>query len=222
MTDLILVPTPGELETIRPLLGTESDDLAFQVCGFGPIAAAARTAALISRYKASRVVLIGIAGSFDIAKYPVGSAGRFEEVACHGIGVGSGPDFQSATDLGWHQFSGGDDAQPKISDTIRLDSTYVANQKISGQLLTVCSASANAEEASIRRQMFPHAIAEDMEGFAVATACTLASVPLQIVRGISNQVGDRNHEHWQIEKALRSAAKLARRLMPQTWMPSEA
>jgi futalosine hydrolase len=48
-----------------------------------------------------------------------------------------------------------------------------------------------------------------MEGFAVAAACRLAGVPLDIVRGISNTAGDRDTSGWQIEAACRAAAALA-------------
>ena len=53
--------------------------------------------------------------------------------------------------------------------------------------------------------------AEDMEGFAVATACRLANVPLSIIRGISNVAGDRDHRRWEIDLAIdRLAQRLAR------------
>jgi futalosine hydrolase len=48
-----------------------------------------------------------------------------------------------------------------------------------------------------------------MEGFAVATACAMAGVPVRIVRGISNRVGDREPEHWNIPLALSAARRLA-------------
>jgi futalosine hydrolase len=48
-----------------------------------------------------------------------------------------------------------------------------------------------------------------MEGFAVALSCALAGVPLSIVRGISNQVGDRAPENWAIPRALAAARELA-------------
>ena len=59
-----------------------------QLCGFGPIAAAARAGNLISRYQPERVLLVGIAGTFDAIRYPVGSAHRFTQTCCDGIGVG--------------------------------------------------------------------------------------------------------------------------------------
>lgn len=223
LSDLILVPTPREMEPLHRILEAEIAEAscAFQLCGFGPIAAAARASALISRYKPQRVMLIGIAGSFDTDRYPTGTACRFDQVVCSGIGVGLGSNHQSADQLGWHQFSGGD-AQPQIGDLIPLDSTFVEGVPLAGQLLTCCSASASFDEARQRRGLFPQAVAEDMEGFAVAMACSLAHVPLQIVRGIANQVGHRDQRHWRIEEALEAAAAMAMRLMPRTWMPSQS
>jgi len=48
-----------------------------------------------------------------------------------------------------------------------------------------------------------------MEGWAVACACTLADVPLVIVRGISNVVGARDRNNWDLDGALAAAASRA-------------
>ena len=221
MSDLILVPTVMERGLLMPRLAEQSrdGDYGLQLCGFGAIAAAARTGSLIARYRPHRVLLIGIAGSYDSSKIPIGSAVRFEKVACHGIGVGVGEQFVAASELGWPQFSGGD-AQPELGDLITLDSTYVPGVRSAGLLLSCCAASSNRQEAEQRLRMFPEAVAEDMEGFGVAMACALAGIPLQIVRGISNQVGDRDPKHWQIGEAVSAAVDLALRLMPRAWLPS--
>jgi futalosine hydrolase len=222
VTDLILVPTSRELESLRrclPAALASQGNCAFQLCGFGVVAAATRAAALISRYRPERVLLIGIAGSFDTRRWPVGGACRFDRVACCGIGVGCGPAHRSAGEIGWPQFGGGD-AQLEIGDEIVLESTFVNGISTAGLLLTCCSASATSQEAAARRDRYPEAAAEDMEGFAVAMACALARVPLQIVRGIANEVGNRDLRNWQIDDALAAAAKLATRLMPRVWMPS--
>jgi futalosine hydrolase len=52
-------------------------------------------------------------------------------------------------------------------------------------------------------------VAEDMESFSVALACLACKVPLTIVRGISNQAGDRNKSRWVVAPALKAAADLA-------------
>ena len=196
-------------------------DYALQLCGFGAIAAAARAGSLIARYRPQRVLLIGIAGSYETSSIPIGSAVRFGQVACYGIGVGVGDQFVAASGLGWQQFSGGD-AQPELGDLITLDSTFVSGVRSAGLLLSCCAASSNREEAEQRLRLFPEAVAEDMEGFGVAMACALAGIPLQIVRGISNQVGDRDPQHWHIDAAVSAAADLALRLMPRVWLPSSA
>ena len=118
--------------------------------------------------------------------------------------------------------SRGADAQPEIGDVLSLDSGFVNGIPASGTLLTCCSASDSAEEAEARLQRFPDAAAEDMEGFSVAMACNLARVPLQIVRGISNEVGNRNMDQWRIDEALASAAELATKLMHRAWLPSHS
>ena len=46
------------------------------------------------------------------------------------------------------------------------------------------------------------ALAEDMEAFAVALACARAGLGLSVLRGISNEVGDRDPRGWAIGPAL--------------------
>ena len=63
---LVLVPTEFELESMRAFWPNAFDkaDVVVELCGFGPIAAAARAAELISRFRPLRVLLLGIAGSY--------------------------------------------------------------------------------------------------------------------------------------------------------------
>lgn len=71
------------------------------------------------------------------------------------------------------------------------------------RLRTVCTSAATEAEASERRALFRRPVAEDKKGFAVALACRLADVPVAIVRGISNAVGDRRFDRWQIPESAR-------------------
>ena len=52
-----------------------------------------------------------------------------------------------------------------------------------------------------------------MEGFAVAAACEMHSVPWFIVRGISNLAGDRDKDNWQFDRALQKAAERVDRIL---------
>lgn len=209
---LVLVPTDTERRQLAPALANALDGRGrLELCGFGPVAAAARTAALVAAHAPDRVLLVGIAGRLDDT-LGIGKAYRFERVACHGVGAGTGNAFAPAAALGWSQWPG-DPAAPDaaVGDVIELPATSGgAGPGASGDLLlTACAASATVDDVASRRKIFPAATAEDMEGFGVALACRLAAVPLAIVRGISNDAGDRDHARWQVRPALAAAAAVA-------------
>lgn len=213
---LVLVPTDLERRVLAPLLASGlGDGDRLELCGFGPVAAAARTAALVAARAPDRVLLVGIAGRFD-ARLSIGAAYRFDGVASHGIGAGSGDAFVPAATLGWLQWAG--DPAPTdaaIGDVINLSRSRSASASSGGLLLTACAASATGGDVASRRKLFPAATAEDMEGFGVALACRLHGVPLGIVRGISNDAGDRDHGRWQMRAALDAAAALALRILEE-------
>jgi futalosine hydrolase len=212
---LILVPTEPERRLLEPRLseGMRPGDR-LELCGFGPVAAAARTAGLLATLVPGRVLLVGIAGRLD-ERLSLGYAYRFDRVACHGVGAGTGDAFLPAGSLGWRHWPGGDAGERgAIGDEIDCGRHSGAGANAAaGFLLTACAASASTVDVLARRQLFPEAVAEDMEGFAVALACRLAGVPLDIVRGISNDAGDRDKARWQVPAALKAAADLAVRLL---------
>jgi futalosine hydrolase len=216
MQTLVLVPTDFERRHVRAGLGPLPAAVAgVELCGFGPVAAAARTALLIARDRPDRVLLVGIAGGIDPRLTP-GTAHRFGAVACHGIGAGSEGAFVPAGGLGWPQWPGDDaDGSPAIGDTIALG-TAGADAGDGPLLLTVCAASGCAADVERRQRLFPAAGAEDMEGFGVALACRLHGVPCEIVRGISNVAGDRDHARWLTAEALAAAAALAGDVLAET------
>lgn len=205
MSGLILIPTALELDIIGPNIesAAKQHDWSIELCGFGPIASASRSATLIQQRKPNHVLLIGIAGTFD-ESLPVGGATTFGSVRCYGVGVGAGEQHVSAGEIGFHHFSHGG---LSIDDVLQLEIGLTNTRD--HVLLTSPTASANTLEANQKLAAVPSAIAEDMEGFSVAVSCRLAGVPLTILRGISNRVGDRDRDHWQIEKALFAAVDLA-------------
>ena len=206
---LVLIPT--ELE--RKHLARQPDFGAVapcDLCGFGPIASAAHARHALARHQPDRVIMIGIAGTFYPRGLPVAAAAVFPSVVLDGVGVGSSSEFISAAALGFPHDPTTASAPHKRFDELPLKAPYGA---AAGQLLTCCAASATPEEARQRRESFPGAVAEDMEGFGVALACQLGGVQLAIVRGISNEVGNRQIERWQISEALDAAWVLANRLI---------
>ncbi len=202
---LVLFPTDLEHRRFVDRGGLPEGYALQHICGFGPVAAAARSAQLIEKLKPARVILCGIAGSFDEQNYPVGTAAVFGEVAIDGVGAGQGADHILPPALGFPQWPGSKDTQTNpIEAQLPLVSS-ASDTEVGPLLLTTCAASISAEEAAMRLTRFPDAVAEDMEGFAVAMACALARVPLTIVRGFSNVVGDRDSKNWRIPSALFAA-----------------
>jgi len=207
---LVLVPTELEARRLRTLGALEPGPLRLELCGFGPLAAAARTAQCLERIHPGRVLLLGIAGSLDPELAPLESALCFARVELDGVGAGRGPDFRHPSALGFPQWPGSPDTgSDPIGETLPLAGPKTAR----GSLLTVCAASASGEEVHERRARFPEALAEDMEGFGVALACRLAGVPLAIVRGFSNAAGERDPRLWRSAGAMRAAEELACELL---------
>lgn len=204
---LLLVPTPIELSHIDPIYldKWKKAGIRTELIGFGQIVAAVRTSSLIATYSPTHVLLLGIAGSLSHVA-PVGTAIRFTEVLCHGIGVGEGEHYQPSSEMGWMQWA----MEPVLSDSILLNPvTSGAQHSPNKQLLSSTTCSNSVEEANRRRRLYPIACAEDMEGFGVAAACKLSSTPMTVIRGISNECGDRDLKKWQIKKAMDAAVALA-------------
>ena len=94
-----------------------------------------------------------------------------------------------------------------MGDVIELQKLSKLRYPTSGMLLTVCSASDGRDDVTHRLTKFPQAVAEDMEAYSVAMACGLNGIPLTIIRGISNEAGDRNKARWDVNGALTAAAE---------------
>ena len=207
MNGLILVPTDNERRLIESSLRIDSGQWTVKTIGFGVITAGIETTRLLLNEQPRQVILAGIAGLFagpSTETLRIGDAVWFDSVAIDGIGVGQGDAFVDAADLGWRA-----DGEAAPTETIRLPTTCQSQASIAqpAQLLTVCSGSADKDDAARRLQRFPAAIGEDMEAYAVACACQSAGVPLRVVRGFSNRVGDRDKSAWQIAPALASVAE---------------
>lgn len=217
---LIVVPTLPELELLkeslekRGLLKQIGNDWQFELCGFGPIGSAIGMMKLLNQYDTQDVILVGIAGGYGDDAV-IGSAVSLEQVACYGVGAGSGVDFQTAAEIGWPQLSSLGLGQEAAAGDVGADVITLAKNKSksvrsqpSKLLLSVCACAANASDVEMRLRKFPDASVEDMEGFSVAAACLAAGASLQIIRGISNRAGDRDKRNWKIRDAIVAAADL--------------
>ncbi len=206
---LILIPTDFELQKLQPLIADSVKRAGGVIltCGFGPIVAGIRTTQLLALYKPRAVLLVGIAGALG-PHLPIGTATTFSRIACYGIGAGSGLGFETASELGWPQWTDPEFGQ-SFGDVIEPTIESDPGRSAGSMLLTVCAASGSTDDVALRLNKFPQAVAEDMEAFSVALACRVAKIPLTVIRGISNMAGDRDKTNWNVGEALESAAELA-------------
>lgn len=217
---LVLVPTEMERKAILSSWSPAESESVVCVCGLGVVAASVNSVCAIQQHRPRRVVLAGIAGLFGGETHRLGDAAFFDSVAIDGVGVGQGNDFLSPSQLGWDDPQwGGVPNQIQLErlhhnaaqrETLDQPGGESLNDSLGVQpnalLLTVCSATANPSEARWRSERFPNALAEDMEGYAVALACKTMGLPLSIVRGFSNVVGERDKANWEIRDALQSVS----------------
>ncbi|MBL8813330.1 MAG: futalosine hydrolase [Planctomycetaceae bacterium] len=205
---LILVPTEFERQKLVPLLA-ECSSLAgcsVEICGFGPILAGIQTTRLLNHFQPAKVLLLGIAGTYGKA-LEVGTAEEFSEVACYGVGAGSGSEFQTAEQLGWSRWL---QLETRSGEQLTFRDRESLGTQSGSLLVTCCAASSSVADVQDRLRLFPEAEAEDMEAYAVAASCRLANIPLRVVRGISNVAGDREKSRWQVDAALKAVAELVK------------
>ena len=199
---LFLIPTELERHRLLSIGGDKLSAIDFQLCGFGPVLAAIRTTALLASGKYDYVLLCGIAGAYANSGLKVGAVVTPSSVKMDAIGVVDGGELKTAQHLGF---------SPCLPDALKLD---LAGESRSAEmvgerervLLTVCTASENAQQALNRENHFV-ADVEDMEGYGVAGACQHSDRPLTIVRGISNIAGDRDKSRWDIDAAIAAVAQ---------------
>ncbi|HZI36428.1 MAG TPA: hypothetical protein VFD61_11810 [Gaiellales bacterium] len=171
---LVLVPT--ELEARRLALRHAP----LELCGFGLARAGVGAMHAIARHRPQRVVLAGVAGSYDADLAPIGAVLAPGLVRCHGVGVGN----RTPADLGFAD-----------SDEVALDGQ-------DGLALSVARASGSLDQARSRRAAEPRAVLEEMEGYSVALAAIVAEIPCTMLRAISNMAGDRDLVGWSLDPAL--------------------
>lgn len=190
------------------------------VCGVGPVNAALHTGRWLERHgrELAGVVHLGIAGSFDPVRLPVGSAALATEEVWpeYGVAVAGGVEARA---LGFPLAMLG---ETPLWERLPLDLDQALSQlDLRGEGLpravgcTVAAVTGTPERAAMLRMT--HGVdMESMEGFAVALACRQASpAPLPVVelRTISNAVGERDRQRWDIRAALEALGVTLPRLL---------
>ncbi|RXT08016.1 futalosine hydrolase [Ammoniphilus sp. CFH 90114] len=197
---LVMTAVSAEREAVmRGLQGNESFDV--ELAGVGPIAAAANTARLLARKSYDLVISAGIGGGFP-KEIEDGGLVVSKEIIGADLGAQTPEGFLSLDELGFGF------TRVPIDESLAVRVIEALNRaglpaKL-GPVLTVSTATGTAETAMELAKRVPGAVAEAMEGFGVATAAQMYSIPVLEIRTISNQVGPRDRAAWRIKEALQT------------------
>ena len=213
------VPEPGESLTRR----VRDIPVRFVCSGIGPLAAAFTMGSLagegaLSPARGRGILSLGIAGTYARHVAPIGSVVMADAEIWpeYGLLTEHGVDPVA---LGF-PLAGkkGDIAPSPVWDTLVLSPATalaamgLANPAVvprplesplvvTGASVTVAAVSgtfSRAEELAVRYA----ALSENMESFPLALAATRLGIPFAEIRSVSNHVGDRSKEAWDIPAAL--------------------
>jgi futalosine hydrolase len=175
--------------------------------GVGPAAAAAGAARLLSVAEARGtayhgIVSVGIAGGFADRIEP-GGVVIADRAVYADLGAQAPDGFLTIDELGFG--SAVHAADERLTGFLRA----ALPGALAGSVLTVSTVTGTAARAAELRERWPDAVAETMEGAGVAAAARLCGVAYAELRAISNPVGPRDRESWQIGKALTALSEAA-------------
>lgn len=206
------------------------------VCGIGPLAAAYAAGRLAGEgalcpLRCRGLISFGIAGTYNSAAAPLGSVALATEEIWpeYGLATETGVD---AVALGFPLAGKKDDTvPPPVWNALSLDpakaiaamglngitalpDTPGVPRVVMGPGVTVAGVSGTAARAAELASRY-NALTENMESFPLALAARNAGVPFAEIRAVSNLVGDRGKEAWDIPASLQSLERAVRLLFAE-------
>lgn len=160
------------------------------VGGVGPAAAGAAAGYALGRHTYDAVLSAGIGGGFGLPDV-VGSLAVAARAVFADLGAESESGFAPLPELARTDYPS------PLAGTL-AERTGARG----GTVLTVATVTGTQGRAQDLLTRYPDAVAEAMEGAAVAAAAAVAGVPFGEVRAISNVVGPRDRSAWRIPEAL--------------------
>ncbi|MFE4175119.1 futalosine hydrolase [Streptomyces sp. NPDC056909] len=193
--------------------------------GVGPTASAVATATALaaSPYDPPYhlVISAGIAGGFR-HRAPVGSLVVADSIVAADLGAETPDGYLPVEELGFGRSvhrppaelttriakildaatAGGAAATGGAATAASGPGSVQGSGTVLAPILTVSTATGTAARAAELTARHPRAAAEAMEGFGVAEAAAVHSVPCVEIRAVSNAVGPRDRASWEIGRAL--------------------
>lgn len=190
------------------------------VTGIGVVNAALALGRALERAGISGVLNLGVAGSFDLAAHPLGSVRLVEQEIWPEYGLlFSGAVAADARALGFAQNGVAVSAADAIFDRLAWDAPAEARRLgidpggfARATSLTVNGVTADAGRARELSARFGAGL-ENMEGFALAYGARRSGLPFAELRAVSNAVGSRPPNDWDLPGALAALGWAAEQIL---------
>ena len=206
----------GDLGSLRVVLCTG---------GVGKINAAAATAAMIERCRPQLVINTGCAGAYPGSGLAIGDLAVASEEILGDDGVVTSAGWKDLRFMalpsyvhGSQQYFNEIPLSRHAAEKAMQLADYCGVKLARGRFVTVstCSGSRQRGEELIRQF---RAIGENMEGGAVALTCLRYGIDCLEVRGISNQVEERDMKRWNIPRAVEAAQRFVLKYLEEMDRP---
>jgi len=176
------------------------------ITGIGVASAALALGAFFTLDRPDMALMVGSVGALPDSGLAVGDLIAAESEIFAELGAVRGPGIGDAAALRLPDTPQEIAFDPSLAGRLARTCASVAPAR-SGKVLTVAGVSARPEQAVERARHF-RALAENMEGYALALASRRFGVPAAEIRGVSNAAGDRDRSRWDF-RAANDRAQLA-------------
>jgi futalosine hydrolase len=203
MNVLIAVATPAEIQVMNEFLEKQNfrinrNEISILITGIGGIATTYNLTKRIRDKAPEFIIQAGIAGSFQ-TEFPIGSVVCVREELIGDMGAEENNQFKDLFDLGLME-------ENDIPFSRKfLINPFIENQPKPGLPLVrsigINEITTREERIQFLKEKYNPDI-ESMEGAAFHYVCLKEKIPFLQIRAISNYVGERNKQNWDLQQAI--------------------
>ena len=185
------------------LTGERGCSIHFHTGRVGMLATAVSLIQVIIQEKPDLIIQMGIAGTFE-PLLPIGTVVAVKEEILGDTGVWEDGIWKDLFDMSLEEKNQSPFKQGRLSNPFISEYNVLNLPAITGITVNQVSTDNTKIEHLIHKYQ---PVIESMEGAALHYVCTLQQIPFLQIRSISNMVGDRNKQRWNIPVALQHLNK---------------
>ncbi len=205
----ILITAATEMEL--PQIHSANHDITTCISGIGAAIAMFHLQEALQHKSYDLVIQCGIAGSFNLLNNKIGNVVIVASDVFADLGVDESNELKTLFELGFiekNQF-------PFTDGLLENNSLPLKNYELAiVKAITVNTVTDDGQKIKQLQYKFTADI-ETMEGAALHYICLQKKTPFFQIRGISNEVGERNKQKWNIKETLQQVTLEVNRILNQ-------